>query len=105
VLIACFDAALKREPRLIACWRGCGSLGRRQPGHGCLQEKYGYFRVADTGIREATIVVQAIGMALRACARIAEVILDYLLYALQIISDDLANAAMAHAGAGKKKHP
>ena len=56
-----------------------------------LQDKYGTLRVTDTGIREATILGQAIGMALRGLRPIAEIqYLDYLLYALQIISDDLA---------------
>ncbi|HXV76439.1 MAG TPA: transketolase C-terminal domain-containing protein, partial [Candidatus Polarisedimenticolaceae bacterium] len=56
-----------------------------------LQEKYGALRVSDAGIREATIVGQAIGMALRGLRPLAEIqYLDYLLYALQIISDDLA---------------
>ena len=91
LLNACFDAAFKREPRLIAFGEDVGLLGDVNQGMRGLQEKYGYFRVSDTGIREATIVGQAIGMALRGLRPIAEVqYLDYLLYALQTISDDLA---------------
>src|SRR5690606_19258875 len=57
-----------------------------------LQEKYGPLRVSDTGIREATILGQAIGLALRGFRPIAEIqYLDYLLYALQIMADDLSN--------------
>jgi pyruvate/2-oxoglutarate/acetoin dehydrogenase E1 component len=56
-----------------------------------LQEKYGPLRISDTGIRETTIIGQAIGMAMRGLRPIAEIqYLDYLLYALQIMSDDLA---------------
>jgi len=102
VLIACFDAALKREPRLIAFGEDVGLLGDVNQGMRGLQEKYGYFRVADTGIREATIVGQAIGMALRGLRPIAEVqYLDYLLYALQIISDDLATLQWRTRGGQK----
>jgi pyruvate/2-oxoglutarate/acetoin dehydrogenase E1 component/TPP-dependent pyruvate/acetoin dehydrogenase alpha subunit len=91
VLNACFDAALKREPRLVAFGQDVGRLGDVNQGMRGMQEKHGYFRVTDTGIREATIVGQAIGLALRGLRPIAEIqYLDYLLYALQILSDDLA---------------
>jgi len=91
VLNACFDAALGRDPRVIAFGEDVGRLGDVNQGFRGLQEKYGELRVSDTGIREATIVGQAIGMALRGLRPIAEIqYLDYLLYALQIMSDDLA---------------
>ncbi len=91
VLNACFDAALEREPRLIAFGEDVGKLGDVNQGFRGLQEKYGELRVSDTGIREATIIGQAIGLALRGLRPIAEIqYLDYLLYALQIMSDDLA---------------
>ena len=91
VINACFDAALGREPRLIAFGEDVGRLGDVNQGFRGLQEKYGELRVADTGIREATILGQAIGMAMRGLRPIAEIqYLDYLLYALQLMSDDLA---------------
>lgn len=91
VLNACFDAALARDPRIIAFGQDVGRLGDVNQGFRGLQKKYGELRVTDTGIREATIVGQAIGMALRGLKPIAEIqYLDYLLYALQIMSDDLA---------------
>ncbi|HEX7020214.1 MAG TPA: thiamine pyrophosphate-dependent enzyme [Gemmatimonadaceae bacterium] len=91
VLNACFDAALKRDPRVIAFGEDVGKLGDVNQGFVDLQAKYGDLRVGDAGIRECTIVGQAIGLAMRGLRPIAEVqYLDYLLYALQIMSDDLA---------------
>lgn len=91
VLNAAFDAMLAREPRLIAFGEDLGRLGDVNQGFRGLQEKYGPLRVSDTGIREATILGQAIGMALRGLRPLAEIqYLDYLLYALQLMSDDLA---------------
>lgn len=91
VLNACFDAALARDPRVIAFGEDVGKLGDVNQGFKGLQEKYGALRVADTGIRECTIIGQAIGMAMRGLRPIAEIqYLDYILYALQILSDDLA---------------
>lgn len=91
VLNACFDAMLARDPRVVAFGEDLGFLGGVNQTWAGLQEKYGELRVSDTGIREATIVGQAIGLALRGLRPIAEIqYLDYLLYALQIMSDDLA---------------
>ena len=91
VINAAFDAALAREPRLIAFGEDVGKLGDVNQGFKGLQEKYGEWRVTDTGIREATILGQAMGMAMRGLRPICEIqYLDYLLYALQIMSDDLA---------------
>jgi pyruvate/2-oxoglutarate/acetoin dehydrogenase E1 component/TPP-dependent pyruvate/acetoin dehydrogenase alpha subunit len=91
VVNACFDAALAREPRLVAFGEDLGRLGDVNQGFRGLQDKYGPLRVADTGIRESTILGQAIGMAMRGLRPLAEIqYLDYLLYALQILSDDLA---------------
>lgn len=91
ILNACFDAALKREPRLIAFGEDVGRLGDVNQAFRGMQDKYGSKRVSDTGIREATILGQAIGMALRGLRPIAEIqYLDYVLYALQLMSDDLA---------------
>ena len=91
IINACLDAALKRYPNLTAMGEDVGKLGDVNQGCLGLQEKYGVYRVSDTGIRETTIVGQAIGMALRGLRPIAEIqYLDYILYALQIMSDDLA---------------
>ncbi|MGZ7042490.1 MAG: alpha-ketoacid dehydrogenase subunit beta, partial [Thermoanaerobaculia bacterium] len=91
IINACFDAALKRYPNVIAIGEDVGKLGDVNQGCAGLQEKYGLYRVSDTGIRECTIMGQAIGMALRGLRPIAEIqYLDYILYALQIMSDDLA---------------
>lgn len=91
VLNAAFDAMLERDPRVIAFGEDLGALGGVNQGFAGLQAKYGPMRVSDTGIREITIIGQAIGMALRGLRPIAELqYLDYVLYALQIMSDDLA---------------
>ena len=86
-----FDSAFTREPRLIAFGEDVGRMGDVNQGMRGLQEKFGELRVADTGIREATILGQAIGMAVRGLRPIAEIqYLDYVLFALQLMSDDLA---------------
>jgi pyruvate/2-oxoglutarate/acetoin dehydrogenase E1 component len=91
VSIAAFDSILGRDPRVIAFGEDVGKLGDVNQGFEGMQEKYGEWRVSDTGIREATILGQAIGMAMRGLRPICEIqYLDYLLYALQIMSDDLA---------------
>lgn len=92
VVNAAFDAILARDPRVIAFGEDLGKLGDVNQGFKGMQDKYGVWRVTDTGIREATILGQAIGMAMRGLRPICEIqYLDYLLYALQIMSDDLAN--------------
>jgi pyruvate/2-oxoglutarate/acetoin dehydrogenase E1 component len=92
VMNAAFDSMLERDPRVIAFGEDVGFLGDVNQGFKGMQEKYGELRVADTGIREATILGQAIGLAMRGLRPICEIqYLDYLLYALQIMSDDLAN--------------
>lgn len=99
VVNACFDAALRRDPRVIAFGEDVGKLGDVNQGFADLQGKYGELRVGDTGIREATIVGQAIGMATRGLRPIAEIqYIDYLLYALQVLSDDLATLRYRTAG-------
>jgi pyruvate/2-oxoglutarate/acetoin dehydrogenase E1 component/TPP-dependent pyruvate/acetoin dehydrogenase alpha subunit len=102
VINTAFDSALAREPRLIAFGEDVGKLGDVNQGFKGLQERYGEYRVTDTGIREATILGQAIGMAMRGLRPIAEIqYLDYLLYALQIMSDDLATLYWRTAGGQK----
>ena len=102
ILNAAFDAALARNPGVIAFGEDVGVLGDVNQGFRGMQKKYGSLRVTDTGIREATILGQAIGMALRGLRPICEIqYLDYLLYALQIMSDDLACLRWRTAGAQK----
>jgi pyruvate/2-oxoglutarate/acetoin dehydrogenase E1 component/TPP-dependent pyruvate/acetoin dehydrogenase alpha subunit len=91
LLNAGFEVMLANNPRVMAFGEDVGHLGDVNQGFADLQEKFGELRVSDTGIRETTIIGQAIGMAVRGLRPIAEIqYLDYLLYALQIISDDLA---------------
>ncbi len=99
---AAFDKLLAKEPRLIAFGEDVGFLGDVNQGFRGMQEKYGALRVTDTGIREATILGQAIGMAMRGLRPVAEIqYLDYLLYALQLMSDDLATLRWRTAGGQK----
>jgi len=99
VLNACFDAALARYPNLVAMGEDLGQLGDVNQGFAGLQAKYGALRVSDTGIRETTILGQAIGLALRGIRPIAEIqYLDYILYCLQLLSDDLATLRWRTAG-------
>jgi pyruvate/2-oxoglutarate/acetoin dehydrogenase E1 component/TPP-dependent pyruvate/acetoin dehydrogenase alpha subunit len=92
VVNAAFDAALARLPNVIALGEDVGKIGDVNQGFAGLQAKYGPLRVSDTGIREATIMGQAIGMSLRGLRPIAEIqYLDYVLYGLQILSDDVAS--------------
>jgi 2-oxoisovalerate dehydrogenase E1 component len=98
----CFDHALRRDPRVVIFGEDVGKLGDVNQGCMGLQEKYGVWRVMDTGIRECTIAGQAIGAAMRGFRPIAEIqYLDYVLYALQILSDDLASLRWRSAGGQK----
>jgi 2-oxoisovalerate dehydrogenase E1 component len=91
VLQACFDAALSRDPRVLAFGEDVGRIGDVNQGFAGLQAKHGELRVTDTGIRECTIVGQGIGTAMRGLKPIAEIqYLDYFIYALPTLSDDLA---------------
>lgn len=91
ILQKCFDAALGRDPRVLAFGEDVGRIGDVNQGFAGLQQKHGELRVTDTGIRECTIVGQGIGLALRGLRPIAEIqYLDYFIYALQTLSDDLA---------------
>ncbi|MFQ3296083.1 MAG: pyruvate/2-oxoglutarate/acetoin dehydrogenase E1 component/TPP-dependent pyruvate [Polaribacter sp.] len=99
-----FDAILKKHPEVVIFGEDAGFIGDVNQGLEGLQEKYGDIRVADTGIREATIIGQGIGLAMRGLRPIAEIqYLDYLLYALQIMSDDLAT--LHYRTFGKQKAP
>ncbi|MCA9921772.1 MAG: hypothetical protein KC421_05345, partial [Anaerolineales bacterium] len=91
ILNRAFDAIFARYPNVVAFGEDLGRLGGVNQGMAGLQAKYGELRISDTGIREATILGQAIGLALRGIRPIAEIqYLDYLLYAIQTMSDDLA---------------
>ncbi len=91
VLLYNHDVLLSRYPEYIAFGEDVGKIGGVNQTFAGLQEKYGEHRVFDVGIREATIAGQGIGMALRGLRPLAEIqYLDYLAYAIQILSDDLA---------------
>lgn len=102
VLNACFDANFERDGRLIAFGEDVGAIGDVNQGFAGLQEKFGEMRVFDTGIRESTIVGQGIGLAVRGFRPIAEIqYLDYLMYALPVLSDDLASLSYRTKGGQK----
>lgn len=102
VLQANFEALFSRDPRLVAFGEDVGKIGDVNQGFAGLQAKFGELRIADMGIREATIAGQGIGLALRGLRPIAEIqYLDYLLYALQILSDDLATLQYRTKGGQK----
>ena len=99
-----FDALFTKYPETLIFGEDAGAIGDVNQGLEGMQEKYGEFRVADVGIREATILGQGIGLALRGLRPIAEIqYLDYLLYAIQIMSDDLAT--LRYRTVGKQKAP
>ncbi len=102
VLVAYFDNLLSRDPRVFAFGEDLGKIGDVNQGFAGLQEKYGESRVFDTGIRELTIIGQGIGAAMRGLRPIAEIqYLDYLLYGLQPLSDDLATLQYRTKGGQK----
>lgn len=99
-----FDALFSKYPEVLIFGEDAGTIGDVNQGLEGMQEKYGSLRVADAGIREATIIGQGIGMAMRGLRPIAEIqYLDYLLYALQIMSDDLAT--LQYRTSGRQKAP
>ncbi|HNP33741.1 MAG TPA: thiamine pyrophosphate-dependent enzyme, partial [Flavobacterium sp.] len=99
-----FDAIFSKYPEALVFGEDAGNIGDVNQGLEGMQEKYGELRVADAGIREATILGQGIGMAMRGLRPIAEIqYLDYLLYAIQIMSDDLAT--LQYRTKGRQKAP
>lgn len=99
-----FDALFAARPETLVFGEDAGEIGDVNQGLEGMQEKYGELRVSDTGIREATILGQGIGLAMRGLRPIAEIqYLDYLLYCLQLMSDDLAT--VQYRTAGKQKAP
>jgi len=102
IMNACFDFHLNHDHRIVAFGEDVGQLGDVNQGFSGLQAKYGALRVSDTGIREATILGQGIGLAMRGLKPIIEIqYLDYLLYALQLMSDDLATVQWRTKGGQK----
>jgi pyruvate/2-oxoglutarate/acetoin dehydrogenase E1 component/TPP-dependent pyruvate/acetoin dehydrogenase alpha subunit len=99
-----FEALLEKHPKLLIFGEDSGKIGDVNQGLEGLQARYGEDRVADRGIREATIIGEGIGMAFRGLRPIAEIqYLDYVLYALQIMSDDLAT--LHYRTRGKQSAP
>jgi len=99
-----FDTLFSKYNNVFIFGEDTGNIGDVNQGLVGLQEKYGKLRVSDTGIREATIIGQGIGMSLRGLRPIAEIqYLDYLLYGLQILSDDLST--LHYRTVGKQKAP
>lgn len=99
VLNTFFDLKLQNDPRIFAFGEDVGNIGDVNQGFANMQEKYGIKRVFDTGIREWTIMGQAIGMAMRGLRPIAEIqYLDYLIYGLQPLTDDLATLRYRSGG-------
>ncbi len=99
-----FDALFTKYPNTLIFGEDSGNIGDVNQGLEGMQLKYGEQRVADVGIREATILGQGIGMAMRGLRPIAEIqYLDYLLYAIQIMSDDLAT--LQYRTRGRQKAP
>ena len=97
-----FDKLLEKNNRIFIFGEDVGMIGDVNQGLEGLQKKYGENRVFDTGIRESTIVGQGIGMSMRGLRPIAEIqYLDYILYALQILSDDLATLTFRTHGGQK----
>ena len=102
VLNACFDANFDRDKSIVAFGEDLGAIGDVNQGFAGLQNKYGDLRIVDTGIREATIIGQGMGLSMRGLRPIAEIqYLDYLIYAMNVISDDLASLSYRTKGGQK----
>ncbi|MFD2287830.1 transketolase [Pedobacter petrophilus] len=102
VLNACFNENFARDQRLVAFGEDLGNIGDVNQGFAGLQARFGELRVTDTGIREMTIMGQGIGLAMRGLKPIAEIqYLDYLIFALNVLSDDLASLSYRTKGIQK----
>lgn len=102
ILNKCFEANFEKYPELFAIGEDVGKIGDVNQGFMNLQKKFGELRVTDTGIREMSIMGQGIGAAIRGLRPIVEIqYLDYLLYGLQILSDDLATVQYRSKGGQK----
>jgi pyruvate/2-oxoglutarate/acetoin dehydrogenase E1 component len=94
-----FDELFASDPRVLAFGEDLGKIGDVNQGFAGLQQKYGVDRIFDTGIRELSIIGQGVGMSMRGLRPIAEIqYLDYLLYGLQVLSDDVATLHYRSAG-------
>ncbi len=102
ILNLCFDANFSRDPNLVAFGEDVGKIGDVNQAFSGLQAKYSIDRIYDTGIREASIIGEGIGLSMRGFRPIAEIqYLDYMLYGLQPLSDDLASLAYRTKGGQK----
>jgi pyruvate/2-oxoglutarate/acetoin dehydrogenase E1 component/TPP-dependent pyruvate/acetoin dehydrogenase alpha subunit len=102
VLNACFDANFERDKTIVAFGEDLGAIGDVNQGFAGLQSKYGDQRIVDSGIRENAIIGQGMGLAMRGLRPIAEIqYLDYLIYAITVISDDLASLSYRTKGGQK----
>ncbi|MFW5706584.1 MAG: alpha-ketoacid dehydrogenase subunit alpha/beta [Bacteroidota bacterium] len=102
ILVANYDHNFSKYPNTLVFGEDVGKIGGVNQTLEGMQAKYGELRISDTGIREATILGQALGMAMRGLRPIAEIqYFDYLLYALQVISDDLATLHYRSVGGQK----
>ncbi|MBK0379136.1 alpha-ketoacid dehydrogenase subunit alpha/beta [Mucilaginibacter segetis] len=102
VLNACFDANFERDKAIVAFGEDVGAIGDVNQGFAGLQKKYSDLRITDTGIREATIIGQGMGLAMRGLRPIAEIqYIDYLLYSITVLSDDLASLSYRTRGGQK----
>ena len=102
ILNACFDANFERDKAIVAFGEDLGAIGDVNQGFAGLQAKFGDLRISDTGIRETSIIGQGVGMAMRGLRPIAEIqYMDYLLYGITVISDDLASLSYRTAGGQK----
>jgi len=99
-----FDTLLEKNKKILIFGEDSGKIGDVNQGLEGLQEKHGEERVYDTGIREVTIIGQGLGMAMRGLRPIAEIqYLDYIFYATQVLTDDLAT--LRYRTFGKQKAP
>ncbi len=104
VLNACFEANFQNNDRLLAFGEDVGKIGDVNQGFAGLQEKFGEQRIFDTGIRESAIIGKGMGLAMRGLRPIAEIqYLDYLIYALPVLSDDLAS--LSYRTKGQQRAP
>jgi len=102
ILNACFDSNFERDKSIVAFGEDVGAIGDVNQGFAGLQNKYSDLRISDTGIREATIIGQGVGLSMRGLKPIAEIqYLDYLLYAITVLSDDLASLSYRTRGGQK----